>query len=192
MDKRHFTLVHSRTCQLPIHAQLSYFGEDVNGKGLSASLHNENESARETYLCVNELSTLCWNFTAVVTAFFLPVQQQLPIALSRLPTGPFCERWTVLTALASPRSGWEHGPHPAGSQPGLSQATGPSCAQVKQISGFPRVHLAISIPQESPWLSAAKPCKYFRLETGANKEGRIAIQCSTELTISCQEKPELR
>lgn len=59
VDKRHFILVHSRTRQLSIHAQHSYFGENANGNGLSASLRNENESAREIYSCANELSTLC-------------------------------------------------------------------------------------------------------------------------------------
>lgn len=82
----------------------------MNGKGLSASLHNENESARETYSCANELSALCWNFTAIIKASFLPVQRQLPIALSRLLTVRFCDCRAVLTTLASPCSRLEHRP----------------------------------------------------------------------------------
>lgn len=91
-------------------AQRSYFGEGVNGRGLSASLHNENESARETYLCANELSASCWNFTAIIKAFFLPVQRQLPVALPRLLAVRLCECPALLTTLTSPCCRWDHSP----------------------------------------------------------------------------------
>lgn len=69
-------LVHSRTRQLSIHTGHSYFGKGINRKGLSTSLHNENELAREIYSSTNELSTLCWNFTVFIIPSLLPVQWQ--------------------------------------------------------------------------------------------------------------------
>lgn len=72
-------LVHSRTHQLSICTGHIYFGKGMNRKGLSTSLHNENESARETYSCTNELSTLCWNFTVFIIPSLLPVQWQFPL-----------------------------------------------------------------------------------------------------------------
>lgn len=88
----------------------------------------KRKSARETYSCANELSTLCWNFTEIIKASFLPVQQQLPIVLSRLPKVRFCECSAVLTTLASPRSRWEHRPVPTlqDRSPGSPKQQGPA------------------------------------------------------------------
>lgn len=68
-------LVHSRTHQLSIHTGHIYFGKSMNRKGLSTSLHNENESAKMNSY-TNELSTLCWNFTVFIIPSLLPVQRQ--------------------------------------------------------------------------------------------------------------------
>lgn len=83
----------------------------------------------------------------------------------------------------------------AGSQLRLPQATGPCCAQVKQVIGFP----IYALPPPSPpyhrnclgdYISTAKLCKQFRLREKDNIERRTAVQRSSELTISCHWKTE--
>lgn len=50
---------------------------------------NQNEGP---HLPTHKLPTSCCNFTTFLKGAFLPVQQQLPIALLYLLTVQFCER----------------------------------------------------------------------------------------------------
>lgn len=122
----------------------------------------------------------------IIKASFLLAQWHLPTALT---LSNHTMLWTLSTAnqahLPLQLAGAQATLYPARSQPQLLQAAGPSCTQVKQISGFHGSTFPPPIPQELPLFFTAKLCKYFRLETGGDTE-RITIHCSTGLTISCQ------